>query len=245
MSSTSETGHAVNIANFKLIIERCTEFGAIYNPPNPDITITNMTTKWNEVSSSHSNYLVKLEETKLPINNREILFERLDKTVRRTVNLYDSTKASLQSKKDAKGLLRKITGSNVKIKRLENNLPDPNHVSNSQQSFVKKVDNFEQLVELYKTDTNYTPNETALTIASLGTLLNNLKSANNEIGILIAHEITFRTNRNHSLYDIDLGVIDITLACKKYVRGLYGAKSPEARSVTGIYLKRVMKIKPV
>jgi hypothetical protein len=79
----------------------------------------------------------------------------------------------------------------------------------------------------------------------LGTLLNNLKSANNEIGILIAHEITFRTNRNHSLYDIDLGVIDITLACKKYVRGLYGAKSPEARSVTGIYLKRVMKIKPV
>jgi hypothetical protein len=245
MASTSETGHAVNIANFKKIIKRCEQFGTNYNPPNPDITIANMTVKWTEADTAHSNYLIKLEDTKIPINNREILFERLDKTIVRTLNLYECTKASKQTKKDAKGLVKKITGSNVKIPRLENNLPDPKYVSNSQQSYVKKVDNFEQLWDLYKTDTNYAPNETVLTIASLESLLNNLKTANNEIGLLITHEIKYRTIRNHSLYDIETGVIDISLACKKYVRSLYGAKSPEAKSVTGIYLRRMMKIRPV
>jgi hypothetical protein len=245
MSSKSETGHSVNIANFKLITDRCMEFGAIYNPPNPDITIANMSTKWNEVSVLHSSYLVKLEDTKLPINEREILFDSLDRTVVRTLNIYESTKASKQAKKDAKGLVNKITGFNNRIPRLENNLPDPNWVSNSQRSYVKKVDNFEQLIYLYKTDSHYTPNETVLTIASLESMLAALKNANTDVDRVNTIAIKYRTDRNHGLYDINSGVIDISLACKKYVRGLFGTKSPEARSVTGIYLKRVMKIKPV
>jgi hypothetical protein len=245
MASISETGHAVNIANFKKIIDRCTEFLTNYNPPNADITVANMTAKWTAVDTLHNDYLAGLDDTKLPINDREILFEQLDRTVVRTRNLYECTKASSQSKKDAKGFVRKIVGSNVKIPKLENDVPDPNYVSNSQQSYVKKVDNLSQLVNLYKTDANYIPNETDLTIASLDTLLANLRAANLNVGQLVSHAITLRTDRNHGLYDVDTGVIDISLACKKYVMSLYGAKSPEAKSVTGIYLKRIMKIRPV
>jgi hypothetical protein len=98
---------------------------------------------------------------------------------------------------------------------------------------------------LYKTDSNYAPNETELAIASLESLLIDLKNANNDVFKVNTIALKYRTERNHGLYDINTGVIDISLACKKYVRGLYGTKSPEARSVTGIYLKRVMRIKPV
>lgn len=242
MASTSETGHAVNIANFKKIIDRCTEFGAKYNPPHAEITILNMTNKWTEASNAHSNYLIKLKDTKIPINNREILFEQLDRIVVRAHNLYECTKASKQAKKDSKGLRNKITGNNVKVKRLENNLPDPNYVSNSQQSYVKKADNFEQLIGLYKTDLNYAPNESELKTTMLETMLSNLKTANYEVGQLLAHETKYRNERNHILYDMETGMIDISLACKRYVKSLYGATSPEAKSVTGIALRRIMRL---
>lgn len=245
MSSKSETGHAVNIANFRIIIYRCTQFGADYNPPNPDITIPVMTTKCNAAETLHSFYLKKLEDTKLPVNNRQILFKKLDKIAVRTQYLYECTKASLQAQKNTKSLVRKITACNVHIPKLPNNIPDPNYVSNCQQGFVNKVDNFQQLIELYKTDTNYSPNETALTIPSLETLLNDLKSANNEVHKRSIIEQKHLIERNHALYDLGIGLIDISLACKNYVRSLYGPKSPEAKSVTSIPLRRIMKLNPL
>jgi len=244
MASTSETGHVINIENYRKVIDKCELFPE-YAPPNDDLTIVNMTAQWEKVSGFQADYIDALENTKDPVNDREVLFIELDRIVVRTLNNFECTKATTQAKKDAKGLVDKITGCNVHVERLENDVPDPNHISNSQQSFIKKVDNFEMLVVYYAQNDKYTPNENSLKIANLQTMLANLKAANKSVDKLISLMEKARRKRNHGLYDIGIGIIDVSLACKKYVRSLYGARSQEAKSVTSIYLKRIMRLQPI
>lgn len=246
MASTSETGHAVNIANFKVLIERCNEFGSAYNPSNSDISITEMTSKHENADTLHKDYITALEETKLPINDREILFIELAKLVVRTYNLYLSTRTSDQMKKDAKGYMLKITGRNVKVPKLEDGVtPDPNHISNSQKSFVQRAYNFDKLVKLYKMDALYNPNEASIQITTLETWVENLQLANGKVDAVVANAIIKRTKRDHALYDFGTGLIDLALASKKYVKSVYGGKSPEAESVNGIKFRRFLKMNAI
>lgn len=242
MPSINESGHAINLSNFKKIVDRCSEFES-FNPTNPDITIVNMTAKWTTVSTFHSAYLHGWDNAKLPIGERENLFERFDKLVVRTIGIYESTKAIKEAKETAKGFVRKITGSNVKVLKLEDGVtPAPNHISNSHQSYVQKVDNFEQLINIYKNDENYAPNEEKLKIISLDALLFELKTANSNVDAAVTIAMTLRNKRNYGLYKADSGLVDISLACKKYVQGLFGPRSPEAKTVTAIEVKRLMRM---
>ena len=43
-----------------------------------------------------------------------------------------------------------------------------------------------------------------------------------------------RTVRHEKLYHPETGVVAVALLCKKYVRSVYGAKSPQAAQVGGI-----------
>jgi hypothetical protein len=243
MSPYNESSHAINIANFRKIVDRCNEFGEKYNPANPDITIASMTAKWTAVSALHSDYLLAWDNTKLPIEKREHLFDQFDKIVRRTIGIFESTKAIEEAKVTARGFVRKITGSNVKVKKLPGtDTPDPKRISNSHQSYLQRVDNFEQLINIYKNDGNYAANEEELKIASLEALLEELKTANYNVDVAVTEALIHRNKRNHGLYDKETGMLDIAILCKKYVKGLFGPRSVEAKTVTGIYLKRFVKM---
>jgi hypothetical protein len=244
MASVSETGHFVNLENYKLIIERITGFGADYAPLTDKIKIPTMTAQWTAADGLHQAYIVSLEATRLPVNSREDLFDVLTDRVKKSLNLYKSTNATKRSKKDAKGWADKITGNNIKVKKLEDGTPDPKSVSNSQLSFTKRADNFKHLVEIYKSDTNYATTEVDISTAKLLLLLADINALNTTIGGLITDASLKRIARNESLYLEDTGIIDVSLACKDYVKSKYGAQSAEAKMVTSIPLRRFMRIKP-
>lgn len=44
MPSTSETGHAKNVANFETLISFCTGYGATYNPSRDALKVANLQT---------------------------------------------------------------------------------------------------------------------------------------------------------------------------------------------------------
>ncbi len=48
MSSTSETGHAKNVANFETLIAFCTSYGGQYQPVNTSITLTELSNKYTD-----------------------------------------------------------------------------------------------------------------------------------------------------------------------------------------------------
>ena len=101
-----------------------------------------------------------------------------------------------------------------------------------------KADTFRQLVDLYNSDVNYAPNETDLSVADLTALWNNMKSLNDNIGTILAPVENARIARNKALYDEGTGMIDVALACKKYVRGAFGKTSPEAKLIGSIKFTR-------
>ena len=48
MASTSETGHAKNVANLETMISYCTGYGTTYKPSNPEISLAALTTLHND-----------------------------------------------------------------------------------------------------------------------------------------------------------------------------------------------------
>jgi len=243
MASTSETGHAVNISNFKLLIDKCTAFGAPYNPSNPDLIIASMTTLWTTADGAHQTLTAAIQLAKNPINARQILFEPADKLVTRTLNYFESTKASDQIKKDAKGLADRFRGFGVGLPppppaALAVPPAPPADVSTSHLSFVQRGDTFKQLVDLYGSEPLYAPNEVDLQVATLTTLSTAMKTSNDGIGTILSPVETARITRDDALYDKDTGMVDIAAKCKDYVQGLFGATSSEAQMVRGIAFRR-------
>lgn len=243
MASNSETGHAVNISNYKFMIEKNISFDAAYNPSNPDLVIANMQTQWTTADTAHTTLTTALQNSKNPINDREILFSPVAKLVTKIINNFNSTNASTQIKKDAKGIADRIRGFGITKDKLPDGTPNPDSVSKSHLSYVQRGDAFKQFVTLLATDSNYAPNETALKVTTLTALADDMKTANDNIGSIIAPVEMTRITRDKTLYEPATGIIDTALKCKDYVKGVFGAKSPESRLITGIKFTRSKKKK--
>jgi len=241
MSSTSETGHAINIANFKLLIDECNAFGSTYNPSNARLKTDKMIIQWETANTAHQALTLAIQQAKIPINEREILFEPTSKLVTRTLNYFESTDASKEIKKDAKGLADKFRGFHIVVEKLPDGNPDPKHVSNSHMSFVQRADTFKQLIDLYSSDVNYAPNENDLKIDVLRTLYESMKTANDNIGTIIAPVNVSRITRDDALYTPTTGIVDTAMACKDYVVGLFGAEAPQTKLVRKIEFRRLAK----
>jgi hypothetical protein len=241
MASNTETGHAINIANFKELHDDCSGFGLKYNPSNADLTPPKMKTLWMTVDTAHQALTKAIQDSKAPINEREILFASARYLVTRSLNFYKSTKATKSAKADAKGLADKFRGAKVKVKKLPDGTSDPNDVSKSHLSFVMKGDTFRQLVDFYESDVLYAPNEVDLTVAALRLVSDKMKSLNDGIGAIIEPVDTARIVRNQGLYAAGTGALDIAQACKDYVVGAFGATSAQAKLVKRIRFKRPKK----
>jgi hypothetical protein len=239
MAKISETGHAVNISNFKLVIDNCNSYGVAYKPSATKLTIANMTTLWVTGDTAHQALTEAIQNSKNPINEREILFQPAGKLVTRAFNYFKSTDASDAIKQDAKGLADKFRGFKVEVKKLDDGTEDPNDVSKSHLSYVQKGDTFRQLVDLFESDSNYDPNEADLKISALRTLSDQMKTLNDNIGIILAPIETARITRNNALYAKVTGMVDVAQACKDYVVGLYGATSSQAKTIKKIKFVRI------
>jgi hypothetical protein len=253
MGSRRETGHAINIANFERIIGMCAAFEGQYQPTNPDIFIANMRTMLTGVTHLHEVYLDGKSKTVLPIGERQELFVKMCKTVLRAQFLFESTGASEEAIRDVKGWVQRITGSNVRRKNRKGhgrNNPSTSSVSgdermlisNSHLGFDQRTATFEMLIAFLKLDENYKPNEPELQIASLDTMLNDMNKAMRKADEKLIEADFLRIDRDKAMYGKG-GMIDVSLACKKYVRAVFGARSVEARAVTGIYLRRMVRIR--
>ena len=74
MASTSETGHAKNVANFEDLISFCTAYGTAYNPSNNHLLIPQLQTLHHDAKIS----LLTVKTNKTAFDNacnaREIAF---------------------------------------------------------------------------------------------------------------------------------------------------------------------------
>lgn len=243
MASTSEVGHAKNVANFQDLIAFVDGYGATYNPNKRNLKLPQLNELFTASETALQQVVNKNTEYNNAVNNRVEAFDGLRSLSTRLVNALETTDASKEKINDAKSFNRKLQGKRAsKIEEpVDPNLPAPKTISSSQQSYDQLIQHFEGLISVLASETSYAPNEEDLTITTLNAKTATLKASNNSTSVAHAAVSNARINRNKTLYINNEGLVEVATEVKKYIKSVYGATSPEYAQVKGIAFK-IIKI---
>ena len=236
MASTSEVGHAKNVANFQDLIEFVTGYGATYNPSKNSLKLPQLValkataeTKLTDVISKYTAYNNK-------VNERMVAFSNLKSLSTRLVNALQTTDATTQTINDAKTFNRKMQGKKASASQTptDPNAPAPKTISTSQQSYDQLIQHLAGLKSVLEEESSYTPNETDLQVATIDAKIADLTAKNTAVSTAYTNISNSRISRNETLYTSDNGIFETASEVKKYIKSVFGASSPQYNQVSGI-----------
>lgn len=237
MSSTSEVGHAKNVANLQKLTQQVSVY-TLYNPPVPNLTVANLQTLYAAANAKLAEVEDKRNTNKNAIALRQTAFENLKTTCTRIINRLEILGLLVGTLDQAKSLNRSIQGGSKKktisAKTDDEEQPTNNPISTSRQSFTQQTENFGILLQLLATIPNYSPDEDELKLANLNTYHTSLVSATQAVDQTEAELNVKLIERNQILYAEETGLYSIAQNVKKYVKSLYGAISSEYTTVSAI-----------
>lgn len=241
MPSTSETGHAKNIANFQDLIAFVTGYGTTYNPSKNALKLPQLNALLTISQTKLADVITKKTAYNNSVNDRMLAFDGLKALSTRLVNALETTDAPKEKVSDAKGFNRKLQGKRASTPATptDPNTPAPATISASQQSYDQQIQHFAGLISVLESETSYTPNETELQIATLTAKQADLVAKNNAVSIAYTGISNSRINRNKTLYEDGTGLVSVATEVKKYIKSVFGASSPEFAQVKGIEFKKV------
>lgn len=246
MASTSETGHAKNVANFQSLIAFVTAYGATYNPSKNALKLPQLLALKADADAKLADVVAKNTAYNNKVAERQTAFSGLKQLSTRLVNALQTTDATDQIIKDAKGFNKKMQGvratpitSGATSEGLSDPAaPAPNKNSTSQQSYAQQIQHFAGLVSVLQNEPSYTPNETELQIATLAAKQSELATKNEEVATAYANISNSRIARNAALYGKEGSIFEVASDVKKYVKSIFGASSPEFAQVKGIEFRK-------
>jgi len=248
--AVSETGHAVNVANLNTMISRIQNFGTRYNPSNTNIKVPNLQTVYTSANTSLFAITASKPAYTNAVNTRQQLFADMEKLSTRMENaLASSLNVTKLLMADTATIIRKIRGARKDKKIVNPPSPDSasadiqKQISASQQSYDQQTESFAKLVSLVASVPTYIPNETELKTTALNTFLAQLKTANLAVVSSITPYLSAIQSRNDILYTPTTGMVDLTLAVKKYVKSVKSISLAEFRKISGLKFTRPKKTK--
>lgn len=234
MASTSETGHARNVANLQKLTEQVTVY-TLYNPPVDNLKVANLQTLYTTASAKLNEVEDKRNANKNAITVRQSAFENLKSTATKIINHLEILGLPSGTIDQAKSLNRVIQGGQKKaVTALEEGKEETKTVSTSRQSYTQMAENFGILLQLLGTIPTYNPNEDDLKLANLETYKISLVSSTQSVDQTEAELNNKLIERDQLLYADGTGLYSIVQNVKKYVKSLYGATSPEYTNVSSI-----------
>jgi hypothetical protein len=175
------------------------------------------------------------------VSERFIAFSGLKPLSTRLVNALQTTDATDQIIKYAKGFNKKMQGQKATTAGTtpsDSNAPAPTTISTSQQSYTQQIQHLAGLISVLQSEPSYTPNETDLQVATLVAKQNELSTKNNEVATAYANISNARITKNTTLYSTEGSIFDVASEVKKYIKSIYGASSPEFAQVKGLEFKK-------
>lgn len=239
MTSSHDTGHAKNHANFEEMISFVIGYGIAYNPSNKNLSLAAIQTQSAETQSAlhavNSAYSVK----SLAVSSRETTFEPLSKLATRILNAVKACGTMPQVEDSVSNLVKKLHGKRITAKLTEAEKAvvlaegkEVHEYSASQMSYNSRVENFDKLIELLSSIPEYKPNEEELKVASLSTFHRDLVASNNAVVSTSTTLSNARITRNKMLYATTTGLVDTAGSIKLYVKSLFGADSPQYKQIS-------------
>jgi len=239
MASTSETGHAKNVANFQDLITLVTAFGTAYNPAKAALKIPQLQALAMASNAKIADVVAKKTLYNNTVNDRMALFATLQPLSTRLINALKVTDATAAKIDDAKAFNRKIQGKRASAiaTSADPASPPPSAISVSQLSYDQLIQHFAGFLSLLQSEPTYAPNETDLKTATLVAKQADMVLKNNTVTIAYAQVSTSRIQRNKTLYDPNTGLVATAAEVKNYVKSLFGPHSPEYAQISGIFFK--------
>jgi hypothetical protein len=240
MASTTETGHAKNAATFEDLISFCTGYGATYNPSKAALKLPALATQLTGANAALQAVKVAKTTYDNATNAREVSFKPLKSLATKIVNGIAATEATAQTVDDIKSTNLKIQGKRAKAvekpdaKALAAGAEPVKTASTSQQSYDKLMDHFAQMIATLTAEPKYLPNENELKVATLNTMLTDLKAKNTAVINATTALSNARIARDKLLYAETIGMLDTAQDVKQYVKSLFGANSPQYKQVSGL-----------
>ena len=176
MASTSETGHAKNIANFQDLISFCEGYGTNYNPTKESLKIPQLKTLY-QLALDKLN-AAKTQKTNFDnaTNERRTVFKDLKPLSTKIVNAFAVSGADTLAQNNLKSVNKKLQGSTSKtdetVAPKDLNVVTPKTISTSQQSYDRQIDHFANIIAVLEQNGVYAPNENALQVDTLKDKLN-------------------------------------------------------------------------
>ena len=243
MASTSETGHAKNVANLQDLISFVIGYGTTYNPTKNSLKLAELNALVATSQTSLADVITKNTAYNGKVNDRVIAFKDLKSLSTRLINALQTTDATTQKVADAKAFNKKMQGvrATAITTPTDPNTPAPTTISTSQQSYDSQIQHLAGIISVLESETSYAPNETDLQIATLTAKQTDLTAKNNAVANAYTNVSNSRISRDTTLYATTTGLFDIATEVKKYVKSIYGATSPQFAQVKGIEFTKKRK----
>jgi len=237
MASSTETGHAKNIANLKLLNEINGGFGAAYNPSNPLYTLAAMVAQHATCNTLQGN----VNTTKgifEPFQNARVVEFKLAKVLARRFRTAAKTSgAGAGFVIDVNKIVTKILGE--RVSKAKATATDPAGTSASQTSFDNTANHYDALAKMLQGQPLYAPNEAELSVAAAIAVAASLNTVNNNVKSGAVGYNNAIIARDKALYTDETGLCDVGQGSKDYVKQVFAYSSAEYRLVSKIKFKNV------
>lgn len=241
MTSTSETGHVKNVANFETLIAFCQSYGSAYNPSKDALKIPQLQVLFDEANKKINEVKIAKTSFSNATNDRKNTFADIKPFTTKVINAFMVSGVDKLAIENAKSVNKKIQGSSNKNKKQEGakeeNEITTKNISTSQQSFDRLIDHFANLIEVLEQHPQYTPNENELQVATLQNKLATLKTTNTNLINSYTKYSNTLIDRDQSLYDPLTGLVQMAKEVKGYVKSIFGANSPQYKQVNAVEFK--------
>lgn len=238
MASTSEVGHAKNVANFNLLNTHVNALGPIYNPTNHALRLINLQTMYTEVSTVQLSVNQLTAPYVFAVDDRDAEFRELSPNLSRLRKSYKVTEGVTTAHlDDLMTIIRKLNGQRNPATAATSGTGASQH-SVSQLSFDQRTNNMDLLIAHLANTPNFQPNETEYTVNAYQDkktrMLNKTQAvANTYIPLNMA-----RGTRDHKLYQAPDNLVDVAHMVKDYIGTILPKSSPQYKAIMAIKFKK-------
>lgn len=240
MASTSEVGHAKNIASLNLLNTNIIALGTIYNPSNPKLILSNLqalyTTAFNEQLAVNN----LVAPYSLAVDDRESIFKPLNRELSKLRKAYKATDGVTPAQlEDFMTIIRKLKGVRKSTPSTSTNPDDEQtQYSVSQMSYDQRTNNMDLLIALLQNTPNYNPNEAEYKIATLQDKKTQMLAKTQAVADTYIPLNNARNARNLTLYNSPDNLVDIANKAKDYLFTILDSDSAQYKAIAKIKFKK-------
>lgn len=240
MASTSEVGHAKNIANLNLLNTNIIALGAIYNPSNPKLLLTNLQNIYTSALSQQGNVNNLVAPYSIAVDGREAIFKPLNRELTKLRKAYKATDGVTPVQlEDFMTIIRKLKGEKkTKDKTTTDPKEEQETHSVSQMSYDQRTNTMDLLIALLQNTPNYNPNEAEYKVVTYQAKKASMLQATQTVADTFVPLNNARSIRNSTLYNAEDNLVDIANKAKDYLFTILDTSSAQYKTIAKIKFKK-------